>query len=331
MKLTVSITAYNHEKFISQALDSVLMQETDFSFEILIGEDDSEDNTREIVKEYQKQHPDKIRLFLNDRDKVIHINGRPTGRWNFVNNIKNAKGEYIALLEGDDFWTDPFKLQKQIDFLKDNKECTICFHNVEIFYEDENRAPWNYCLPNQKKISSLEDLLERNFLSTCSVVFDNGLFDKFPSWFYETAMGDWPLHILNSQHGKIGYLADVMAKHRINSNSYWSSHRQDQTLYKSSLVDAYQHFNKHLCYRYDHTIKSKLSKYYHELSLGYERDGDLTRAKQYLRKYAVLHHKYKKISSVALLIFLLRLHFPLIYGKLKDIYKFTSPADRASR
>ena len=119
-KISVCITTYNHEKFISQALDSVLMQKTDFDFEVLVGEDDSPDNTRDIVKKYARRYPDKLRLFLNDRKNVIYINGRPTGRWNFINNIRHAKGEYIALLDGDDCWTDPNKLQVQVDFLENN-------------------------------------------------------------------------------------------------------------------------------------------------------------------------------------------------------------------
>jgi len=112
MKVSICITTYNHEEYISQALDSVLAQATDFEFEILLGEDDSSDNTRTIVKKYQKMFPEKIRLYLNDRKNVIYINGMATGRWNFINNINHARGDYIALLEGDDYWVDNLKLKK---------------------------------------------------------------------------------------------------------------------------------------------------------------------------------------------------------------------------
>src|SRR5690606_24113344 len=122
MKLSVCIQTYNHAPYIAQALDSVLMQETDFDFEILLGEDESTDGTREICQEYARQHPDKIRLFLNSRENVIYINGRPTGRWNFMNNLRHVRGEYVALLDGDDYWTDPRKLQKQVDVLDASPE-----------------------------------------------------------------------------------------------------------------------------------------------------------------------------------------------------------------
>ncbi len=191
-KVSVCITAYNHEKFISQALDSVLMQETDFDFEVLIGEDDSEDNTREIVKGYHKQHPDTIRLFLNDRDHVIHINGRPTGRWNFINNIENARGNYIALLDGDDFWTDPKKLQVQVDLLESNPEVAISIHNVAVSYMNQNIESHPFYAQDPsgsnmrhkpESISTLEDLIAGNFIQTPSVVFRAHLFQRFPDWY----------------------------------------------------------------------------------------------------------------------------------------------------
>ena len=97
-KVSVCVQAYNHASYIAQALDSVLMQETDFDFELIIGEDESSDGTREICIRYAEQHPDRIRLFLRSREDVIYINGRATGRYNFVENLRAARGEYIALL-----------------------------------------------------------------------------------------------------------------------------------------------------------------------------------------------------------------------------------------
>lgn len=221
MKVSVSITTYNHEPFVAQALDSVLIQETDFDYEVLVGEDDSSDRTREIVRTYKEKYPDRIRLFLNDRENVIYIDGRPTGRWNFINNLKHARGQYVALLEGDDYWTSPHKLQKQADFLDAHPACTLCFHPVRKVWVDENRQKLFAPTPRQA-VYTLEDLLERNFVATCSVLFRGGLFDEFPNWFWDMPAGDLPLHVLNAQHGDIGCLDDVMAVHRIHSGGMWS-------------------------------------------------------------------------------------------------------------
>src|SRR5690606_26092118 len=91
--------------------------------------------TREICQEYARQHPDKIRLFLNSRENVIYINGRPTGRWNFMNNLRHVRGEYVALLDGDDYWTDPRKLQKQVDVLDASPELVGCAHPAAMLDE----------------------------------------------------------------------------------------------------------------------------------------------------------------------------------------------------
>ena len=220
--VSVCVQTYQHASYIRDALDSVLMQQTDFDFEILLGEDESTDGTREICIEYDKRYPEKIRLFLNSRKNVVYINGHPTGRWNFLNNLKNARGKYIALLPGDDYWTDPFKLQKQVDFLDSHPECAICFHNVMSVFEDGKHEPLNHCPDNQKMIFSLEHLLRGNFIYTCSVMFRRGLFGEFPQWYYKCKMGDWPLHILNAQHGDIGYIDQIMAVYRIHSTGAWS-------------------------------------------------------------------------------------------------------------
>ena len=202
-KISVCITTYNHEKFISQALDSVLMQKTDFDCEVLIGEDDSSDNTRKIVKEYARRYPGKIRLFLNDRKNVIYINGVPTGRWNFINNLNKANGEYIALLDGDDYWTHPHKLQKQVDFLEANPDYAISFHNAIVEFDDPNKNAmlysnfsWNRIEPS-RDIYSIHDLIASPLCPTASVVFRHSKDFIIPDWYCKVPSGDMALWMLS--------------------------------------------------------------------------------------------------------------------------------------
>ena len=128
--VSVLMITFNHEQFIAQAIDSVLMQQTDFEYEIIIGEDCSTDRTREIVIEYAERNPEKIRPLLHDHNLGL------MGRYNFVAAYKMCHGKYIALLEGDDYWTDPHKLQKQVVFLENHPECSLCAHNTRIVIED---------------------------------------------------------------------------------------------------------------------------------------------------------------------------------------------------
>lgn len=124
-EVSVCVQTYNHAPYIKECLNGILMQQTDFPIEILLGEDSSKDGTREICIDYAEKYPDKIRLFLHHRENNIQIGGQPTGRFNFLYNLYNASGQYIALCEGDDYWTDPLKLQKQVDFLETNNRFSL--------------------------------------------------------------------------------------------------------------------------------------------------------------------------------------------------------------
>lgn len=128
--LSVCIITYNHGKYIAQAIDSVLAQKTTFPIEIIIGEDGSSDETSDIVMSYRDRYPDKIRVLSQDRKNVIYINGRATGRHNFLETLSDARGKYIAPLEGDDFWVDADKLQQQVEFLEANPQMAVCGHWV---------------------------------------------------------------------------------------------------------------------------------------------------------------------------------------------------------
>lgn len=262
--VSVVMPTYNHAPYISQAIEGALMQKTDFDFEILIGEDDSTDGTRDKCQEYAVRHPDKIRLFLNDRKNVIYINGQPTGRWNFMNLLKNAKGKYIALCDGDDYWTYSYKMQKQINFLNLHPDCAACFHNAKVEYVGKSTKSKNFNPPNQKKISTIEDLLDKNFISTASIIYRRGLFDGFPTWFSDIKMGDWVIHILNAQHGHIGYINEVMSVYRIHQNGTWSSMTEEQRI--KEKIRFYQCLSLHFGERYYEKIngcinnlKSKLA------------------------------------------------------------------------
>ncbi len=219
-QVSVCLTTYNHEPYVAQAVESVLAQRTSFAYELIIGEDDSSDRTREIVKGYADDP--HVRLLLNDRSHVIYVKGRPTGRWNFVNTLRHARGRYVALLEGDDYWKDPHKLQKQVTFLDAHPDCEISFHAVEYLYRSDRREVRRPAFPPSAHHYTLGDLLRENFIPTCSVVFRNRPNRTFPDWYFCLPMGDWPLHLLNARHGAIGYLDEVMAVYRKHETGAWS-------------------------------------------------------------------------------------------------------------
>ena len=316
MKVSVAMITYNHEEFIAKALDSVLMQETNFDYEIVVGEDCSTDNTRNILIGYQERYPDKFRLFLNEKNLGAHRN--------FVQVHQACQGKYIALLEGDDYWTSPQKLQKQADFLDIHPECAICFHNARIIHTPPNVLPLisgnrDYCSPNQKEFSTVEDLLEKDFIPTCSTMFRRGLFGDFPDWIYPLKMGDWPLHILNALHGNIGYINEVMGVYVINSGGVWTRMRLNWEEHDKAMIEFYDALSIHLEFKYKKIIDRKLSNLCLHLAEKYEDKGDLEKAKAFTTRGFTKHF----LISRRLIKILLRLYIPILYKLLRSLKRTT--------
>jgi len=244
--VSVVVSTYNHHKYIVDCLESILMQETAFSFEVILGEDESSDGTREICKRYAEKYPDRIKLFLRSRKNVIYINGSPTGRYNFLENLKACKGKYIALCEGDDYWTDPLKLQKQVGFMEGNPEYNICFHEVQIYNQQINTLEEDTITRNISDITDCVDLARGNYIHTPSVIFRN-TFD-IPDWFVQSPLGDWTIYMLAAKDRKIYKMQDIMAVYRQHNDSIWSKkskeHRIANTLKSFCLVNENLSFPK---------------------------------------------------------------------------------------
>jgi glycosyltransferase involved in cell wall biosynthesis len=272
--VSVLVMTYNHRSFIHQALDSVLEQQASFNYEILISEDCSTDGTREIVQEYQQRHPETVRLLLSERN--IRSNAV------VVRGIEAARGRYVALLDGDDYWTSPLKLQKQVDFLDSHPECSLCFHNATVVSDREGFQPWNWTPAGHPQNSTLEDLWMGNFIATCSTMFRKGLIDKVPAWYNAMfPITDWPLHLLNAEHGKIGYIDEVMGAYRYHEGGYYSPLSQAQKLDKT--LAFYRTMNANLDYRYDAIIKVAISKYFYEWTEEYVKRREYQEARKCLR------------------------------------------------
>lgn len=215
VKLSVCMVTYNHERYIAQAVESVLAQRATFPFEIVIGDDCSTDATPAILRQLAERHPDTIRLRLAKANQGAKAN--------FLATISDCRGKYVAMLEGDDYWTDENKLQRQADALDAHSDWAICFHPTACVYESGLQGQATYPLDWSKPVTTIEDLLVANFIPTSSVVFRNRLFPAFPSWFRELKLGDWPLHILNAAHGHIGFLPEIMSAYRIHRGGIWNS------------------------------------------------------------------------------------------------------------
>lgn len=240
--VSVSVVTYNHKDYIKQCLDGILMQETNFPFEIILGEDESNDGTREICIEYTNKYPDKIKLFLRSRKDVIYINGNPTGRYNFIQNLKAANGKYIALCEGDDYWTDPLKLQKQVDFLEENTDVNLCFHNADII---DTQGKFVKTLLGDDIINeeyTPQEVCSGKILPTASVVFRSILIE-LPRIMYSVQNADTVLFALLTQKSKAKYISSVNNSiYRFHDRGVWNS--LDNLSKTNALANSYYKLEK---------------------------------------------------------------------------------------
>ncbi|MBD2451081.1 glycosyltransferase [Nostoc sp. FACHB-152] len=314
MKVSVLMLAYNHGRFIAQALDSVLMQQVDFDYEIVIGEDCSKDNTRDILISYQQKYPDKIRLLLPEKNLGMHDN--------FIQTYQACRGQYIAILEGDDYWTSKHKLQKQVNFLDTHPECTVCFHSSSVLYEDGRTDVLSLHQFTEQKhnILTLEDLLSlgKNIMATASIMLRDVGKHEFPQWIYDVALLDWVIQIFNAQYGNVGYIDETMSLYRIHPQGNWS---QKKHLERSlELAKMFQYLSQHLSSKYKKQVRGALSNYYADLVICYEADGDRNNAKKYITRLLLndlLNNKLlSRLSFKASL--LLRVYLPNLHKTLKS-------------
>lgn len=275
--VSVCIQTYQHSPFISECLDSILCQKTDFPFEVLLGEDCSTDGTREICIEYAEKHPDKIRLFLHTRDTVIYINGNATGRYNFTNNLTHAKGKYIALCDGDDYWTDTNKLQRQVDFLEANDDYAVCFHNAKIL--KDGTLVDNYLKNRVAETTTILDLAQNNYIYTASCLVRNCFSGCLPDFFYTSPVADYPFLMIAALNGKIRYIDNVMSVYRIHDGGIWSVKTKLERLEASALVQ------KTLMENFTGEVKGILT------------DNYITLLKEIIRKYKQIDNKSKTIDN----------------------------------
>lgn len=224
--VSVCIITYRHARYIRQCVESALAQKTDFPFEIVIGEDESDDGTREICQQLAAAHPDRIQLVLNRRADVVHVDGRPRGTHNLMAALAATRGEFIALCEGDDYWTDTQKLALQISYLRANTDCTGCFHEASLVDQDGRETQPEFFKPQvattrnkYDRRACIGDLLSK--YATCSLMFRRDAFPEPPAWYLRRS-SDFFFDLVLTRHGSLGFIDRRMAAYRRHSGGVWS-------------------------------------------------------------------------------------------------------------
>jgi glycosyltransferase involved in cell wall biosynthesis len=227
-KLSIYFITYNHAQFVAKALDSVLMQRASFDYEIIIGDDCSTDGTLEIIQDYQRRWPEKIKALTQKTNVGMGKNIKLT--------LERCTGEYIACLEGDDYWTDPEKLRTQVEYLDSHPDCALVHHRVDHIAWPSGAKIREFPPPQfRQPRPDPHGLALFNYIQTCSVVFRRKWLPPIDEQFQQLKLADWPLCVLLGQRGWIGYINRTMAHYRIHANNSWNNRPAD---YKLQAMEA---------------------------------------------------------------------------------------------
>lgn len=254
--VSISCTTFNQEPFIRQCFDGFLNQICDFNFEVLVHDDASTDGTQEVIKYYQKKYPHVFKPFIQKKNQWSSGVRGMNAKYNF----SRAKGKYIAMCEGDDYWTDPYKLQKQIDILEKDLSLSACFTNALKVNED---SPSKEFVRSTKRIYSSKEIVQLGggFYPTPSLVFRNYKIE-FPWFIYKTLSGDYALSLILACYGNFYYLNEVTCAYRIHAGGVFTAimHNMDKrSEINLNSIELLTNFNTYSSYRFNKEVKKKIS------------------------------------------------------------------------
>ena len=257
LKVSVVVITYNQEKYIRETLDNIVSQITNFKFEALVSDDCSTDKTARIISEYAVKYPDIIKPILRKENVGILKN--------YLEVLALCNGKYIALCEGDDYWCDENKLQKQVDFMEKNPDYALCYHPAKMVYVEESSAPVVIGSSVYQNPQPYYNLLKANYIPANSIMYRAKYLkeelNNYPDDIYPP---DWFSHISVARHGKIGYLPDVMYVYRWNKQgiSYTESENPETDIHlKYGVKEANFYYNVW------QKVKDIFPQYYKEMFL----------------------------------------------------------------
>ena len=283
--VSICCLTYNHESYIEAALEGFLKQKVSFPYEILIYDDASTDSTAEIIRRYAQQYPDMIKPVLQTENQYSKGITNPSGAFNFP----RARGKYIAMCEGDDYWTDEGKLQAQIDYLENHPDCSLCIHSAGIITMDGSKSDRRMRPYKKDRIISPEEIIDKGCgYPTASMVFPTSLVKELPQYYTECPVGDTPLQLMAAARGYGYYMDRDMSIYRIGGASSWTTqgkqgdYEAKQKKYYEEMRQTYAAFDKETGRKFHKSVVSAAKRTWYLTKVN-------TRCYQ-----IVLNRKYKK-------------------------------------
>lgn len=306
--VSISCVTYNHEDYISDAIKGFLMQKTDFRYEILVHDDASTDRTAEIIKKYEKKYPEIIKPIYQKENQ--YSKGLKVEEFN----RKRANGRYYALCEGDDYWTDPYKLQKQVDLMERNPVYSVCVHAANVVDAATNRMMPDARPDKRSRVFSVQEVIKGGggLFMTNSMLYRRELYSNLPDFYYNAPVGDYPLIIFLAIKGRVFYIDEPMSVYRMNVKNSWTA-REFSTLDRKiahfgEIGKMLDEINLYTNYKYNEAIMwAKMKNEFHLL----REQGEVTKMRnsKYYDHYLELDvknkiHSHMKVFCPGLLNFL---------------------------
>lgn len=262
--VSVAMTAYNSEKWLARALDSVLMQQTEFPVEVVVGDDCSTDGTVAVARSYRQRHPEMIRVL--EREKNLGI------QRNYYGTFEHCRGKYIAWLDADDYWTDPEKLAIQVATLEADPTVMICGHFVRWVTHEGNVRRERYPSIAAGRYG-LDEILRHDFLPSPSVVYRNGIQHKLPEWYFDLApTTDWPIYVMGALAGDIVLLDRTMADYMLTPGSAIMS--KGNLYWYQTDARFYDHIESVLPAKWRRLVRAEKGRRYQDIAYHLRQQGD---------------------------------------------------------
>lgn len=284
MLVSVCMITYNHESYIARAIEGVLMQLTDFNFNLIISDDYSTDNTNEVIKQIiASAHKHEIKYTRQEKNLGLQSN--------FIYALSQCEGKYIAICEGDDYWTDPYKLRKQVDYISKNQYCNLVFTDVKLFVQDENKYKGNWANITKERYA-FKDIAAGNMITTCTVLFRKpaGL-DLVAKWLHHFTIGDYPLWLLLLRNGYAFFLKETTAVYRQHSTGVFSlkgpGYLIDATI---KILTTAQHLS--LTKREFYLVRKNIIKWYYAKAVRMSNDLEFKQVRQLIKQQVKLSDIY---------------------------------------
>lgn len=299
--VTVIITAYNHEKYIEQAIQGILGQKTEYEYELVIHDDASTDGTQDIIRAYEKKYPDKVKSIIEKENLFSQ------GKLGAVFYDSRLAGKYLAICDGDDYWTCDTKLQKQISYLEQHPECSMCIHNAI----QHNSVTGEDIVLNTFEKDGVYDQRQQilaglgtNFPASASYVMRNDLIKSLPAFFVKPRAVDYPVRQYLASKGEVYYFSEPMSVYRImSSHSYMKETAKSKAFYNNYTVEMlafFEAFNEYTNFEFQDILTCKMNSDYYGFCSSIDKEEGIVKADSYGLNVDKIRECYRQLDEKSL-------------------------------